>query len=267
MTESLDYEARLSVTGKGRPLLMISGMDGTGQLFYRQVPRLERDYRVATYALRDEADRMEVLVEDLVRIHELATPTEEPAVVVGESFGGTVALSFALAHPKRVGELVVLNSFPRFLPQTRLRFAILAVRLAPWNVMPLVRRVTALRLHSSHTRPEDIRRFLAVTRATTRLGYLNRLRILQRLDLRDRLHEIQAPVLFLAAAQDHLVPSVEQAVLMADRVPDATLRVLDGHGHICLIAPDLDLRAILEEWRARRRPPSAAPTVHEGERP
>jgi pimeloyl-ACP methyl ester carboxylesterase len=252
MTAPLDYEARLSVTGEGRPLVMISGMDGTGQLFYRQVPRLARGHRVATYALRDGAARIELLVEDLLRVHDVVARAGEPAVLVGESFGGTLALSYAIAHPERVAELVVLNSFPRFLPQMRLRLAILAVGVTPWGVMPLVRRATATRLHSSYTRPEEIRRFLDVTRATTRRGYLNRLRILQRLDLRDRLHEIRAPALFLAAREDHLVPSVEQATLMTARVPDSAVRVLEGHGHICLLAPDIDLALILEEWRASR---------------
>ena len=34
-----------------------------------------------------------------------------------------------------------------------------------------------------------------------------------------------------------------------ERVAEATLRILQGHGHICLIAPNLDLERILEEWR------------------
>lgn len=36
---------------------------------------------------------------------------------------------------------------------------------------------------------------------------------------------------------------------MAARVPGATVRVRDGHGHICLIAPDVALAAILDAWR------------------
>jgi hypothetical protein len=44
---------------------------------------------------------------------------------------------------------------------------------------------------------------------------------------------------------------VAQARFMAERVPGAALRVLDGHGHICLIAPDLDLGCMLDEWRTR----------------
>ena len=57
-------------------------------------------------------------------------------------------------------------------------------------------------------------------------------------------------MLYLAADRDHLVPSVEQARLMASLTPRATLRILPGHGHICLIAPDLDLGDLLDEWMA-----------------
>lgn len=45
------------------------------------------------------------------------------------------------------------------------------------------------------------------------------------------------------------MPSVTQARYMAERVAGAVVRVLDGHGHICLIVPDLDLGCILDEWR------------------
>jgi hypothetical protein len=45
-----------------------------------------------------------------------------------------------------------------------------------------------------------------------------------------------------------LVPAVDQARLMAALTPHATMRVLDGHGHLCLIAPDVDLGITLDEW-------------------
>jgi 3-oxoadipate enol-lactonase len=237
------------VEGEGPPLVFVPGMDGTGRLFHRQVPSLARRYRVATYMLRDDADRMDVLVADLARVVQSVTRADAPAVVVGESFGGAVALSFALAHPELVRALVVLNSFPRFLPQTRLWLAIAALRLVPWQTMPLVRRLTAFRLHSRHTHRSEIHRFLEVTRGTRREGYLARLRILRQYDVRDRLEALRMPTLFLASELDHLVPSVQEGRYMAERVPGATLRVLPGHGHICMIAPDLDLAQLLHEWR------------------
>jgi hypothetical protein len=36
---------------------------------------------------------------------------------------------------------------------------------------------------------------------------------------------------------------------MASHIAGAQLQVLHGHGHICLIAPDLDLASILAGWR------------------
>ena len=243
----VSYDPRIALLGDGPPLVLVPGMDGTGQLFHRQVPLLARSYRVATYRLREDAAGMDVLVDDLAGVIRAASPDGAPAVVLGESFGGTVALSLALARPGLVGRLVVLNSFPYFKPRFRLRLATLVLGNVPfpWQVMGVVRRLTAFRLHSRHTHRREIRRFLELTAGTTRRGYLSRLRILLDYDVRDRLHEITAPTLFLASERDHLVPSVEQARGMAALVPGASVRVLNGHGHICLIAPNIDLEEIL----------------------
>lgn len=244
-----DYDWRLSVEGAGEPLVLVPGMDGTGQLFYRQVPLLARSFRVATYALRSDAQSMETLVTDLERVIAAVAPDTRRAIVVGESFGGALAMSFSLARPEQVDRLVVLNSFPYFVPQFRLRLARYGLGLIPWGVMSLIRRATAFRLHSAHTHRDEVKRFMELTAAASRDGYLNRLRLLTSYDIRDRLHEMRPPTLFLAAEQDHLVPSVQQARIMAKCVSNATLRILQGHGHICLIAPDVDLAQILTEWR------------------
>ena len=242
------YDPRPIISGQGAAIVLVPGMNGSGELFYRQIPLLERSYRVATYSLRDDADTHEMLADDLAAIIDAVAPGGHRALIVGESFGGTVALACALKHPERVEGLVILNSFPFFAPQARLRLAMAALSLVPWGVMPIVRRVTAFRLHSRHTHATEIRRFLELTAKATRDGYLNRLRLLTRFDVRDRLGGITMPTLLLAAECDHLVPAVEQARYMAARVPSSTMRVLEGHGHICLIAPDLDLDLILREW-------------------
>ena len=231
-----------------KPLIYVPGMDGTGLLFYRQVPSLSRSWHVTTTPLRDAAQSMDELVHDLLHTVVAASPGGQRVVLVGESFGGALAMSFALAHPERVRALVILNSFPYFAPQGRLRLAIAAIRAMPWGAMKLVRRFTAWRLHSRHTHAEEMRRFLQLTGTTRREGYLNRLRILTAYDIRDRLPGLTVPTLLLAADQDHLIPSIEQARLMAARIPDASIHVLEGHGHSCFLARSLDLRRILEGW-------------------
>jgi pimeloyl-ACP methyl ester carboxylesterase len=243
------YDPALTVIGEGPAVVLVPGMDGTGLLFYRQVPKLAQRYRVATYALRSTARTMSPLVDDLASIIERIAPDEQRAIVIGESFGGALALTLAAERPQRVAALVILNSFPYFAPQLRLRLAHAGLHALPWGMMKIVRRLTAWRLHSAHTHPIDVRRFMTLTATASRTGYLNRLRILRSWDVRAELSRIAADTLFLAADQDHLVPALEQARLMAAQVPRATVRVLEGHGHICLIAPDIDLARILDEWR------------------
>ena len=256
-TEVAHHDPRIVIEGEGPPFVYVPGMDGTGLLFYRQIPELSRKYRVVTYTLRDSATHMHTLVEDLAAVVAQASPSGQRAIVFGESFGGAVSMSFALAHPELVERLIVLNTFPYFRPQLRLKLAIAWIRTFPWKTMALVRRLTASRMHSSYTHRDEIRRFLELTNGTTQEGYLNRLRILQEYDLRERLREIGAPTLLLAADRDHLIPSVEQASLMVETIPEATLRILKGHGHGCLLAPNLHFARILSEWLGAARDPNS----------
>lgn len=244
--------ARLNVQGDGPPLIYVPGLDGTGLLFYRQIRVLMHRFRIITFRLRDDAMSMDALVADIAQHLDRVVPDGTPAIVVGESFGGALAMRFALAHPDRVAALVILNSFSRISPTVKLHAAIAGLHLVPWRTMQFVRKLTAWRLHSSHTKKEEIQRFLMLTSATTRTGYLNRLRILTQYDMREDLHALHMPTLFLAADEDHLIPSVPQATFMSAIVPDATVRILKGHGHGCFLAPDMNLNQLLHEWMATR---------------
>ena len=233
---------------RAAPVVLVPGLDGTGLLFYRQVPLLARRHVVTPTRLRDQARTMAELVDDLDATIRTVSPDGAPVILVGESFGGALSLSYALAHPARVARLMIINSFPYFGPQARLWLGYHLLRATPWGVMRMVRQLTAWRMHSPHTGRDEIRRFHQLMRQTTREGYLARLRILRDYDVRDQLGTLRAPVLYIAADGDNLVPSVEQARYMTSLTPRSAMRVLEGHGHICLIAPDVDLAAMLDDW-------------------
>ena len=176
---------------------------------------------------------------------------ERRVSLLGESFGGALTLSYAVAHPERIERLIIVNSFAHFGSQARLWLGYHLLRATPWGMMRIVRQLNVRRMHSPQTEREEIRRFHDLMRSATRQGYLSRMKILRDYDIRDRLPSIAAPVLYLAADRDTLVPSVEQARLMSELTPGGTMRVLEGHGHSCLIAPDMDLAAIVSDWLAR----------------
>ncbi len=238
----------ITLHGAGPPLVYVPGIDGTGALFFTQMRRLSR-YRVATYRLRDSAETMDDLVDDLAQVVRETSPGGEPVTLVAESFGGALAMSFALEHRYAVSSLVVLNSFAHFHSPWQLHVAMGALRVLPWSLSSRIRRLSARRHHSPSTPPLDSAHALSLTRTSTREGYLNRLRMLSRYDLRDRLSQLSVPTIFLAADNDVMIPSVQQAYFMASRVPDAQVQVLEGHGHACLLAPEISVGGILQEWR------------------
>lgn len=234
-------------------LVLVPGLDGTALLFYRQIPLLAKRFHVVAFPLPNESDHsMDELVAELREL--VDEVSSGPVILCGESFGGALSMSFALAHPEEVCGLVIVNSFSHIAQRLNLWLAPWALRALPWGAMAFMRRFTEHRLHSPHALPEDLHEFRERSKAIGREGYIRRLEILRDYDLRDRLEELRPPTLFLAGDLDQLVPSVEEARFMSARAPQAEMQILEGYGHICLINHDFDLLDRIGPWWDRHDP-------------
>ena len=241
------YRPPISVEGSGPLLIYIAGLDGTGKLFFKQLPSLSPSYRVVTYRSREDARfTYEDLTGDVAWIiHSLG---ENRAVIVGESFGGTVALSFALRYPEMVERLVVVNSFPRFRSRLKIRLAARLARVLPFRfIRPVRMAASSLGLYVDGVTGEDRRRFFEAIGAVKGEGYARRLQLIAEFDAEERLSEIKAPTLFIAGEKDWLIPSVNEARAMAARIPHASVRIIKGAGHACLLGNRINLARILCE--------------------
>jgi pimeloyl-ACP methyl ester carboxylesterase len=220
--------------GSGSLLIYVAGLDGTGQLFFKQSPRLTPHFRVVTFRSRDDAKfTYDDLTADIAAI--IRDLGEQNATVVGESFGGTVALSFALQYPHMVKRLVIVNSFPRFRKRLTINVGI-RLSSAMFNPLwPVRLAANRLGLAIDSVSNADRERFWTAIRSVSPEAYTQRLRLIAELDLDSRLAMIQVPTLFIAGDRDLLVPSVKEARMMAARMPNATVKIVKGAGHACLL--------------------------------
>jgi pimeloyl-ACP methyl ester carboxylesterase len=237
--------------GSGPPLVYLPGLDGTAEMLFPHEASLAHEYRVLRVPSRERrpfgyAD----LVDDVLCA--LDAEGAGRAIVVGESFGSTVALRLALEHPDRVERLVIVSGFARFPDRSLLRLGNMVGNVVPPSLLLGVRRTLVVPLLAvDGVAAEHRSRFVRIALGRPFDGYLGRVNLISGFDVRDRLGEISAPTLVLAGVGDKLVP-VGCAVELARRLPNATLCVLPCAGHACLLAPRISLSKLLAEWQGPR---------------
>lgn len=238
---------KYKVEGSGPLLIYNAGLDGTGELFFKQAGALARSYRVVTFRSREEGlFTYDDLVNDVAAI--IRDQSEEQATILGESFGGTVALSFALRYPKMTERLIVVNSFPRFRRRLQIKLGVMLASTLPFGLLwPLRRAGNILGLLVDGVRREDREVFWKAISSVSPNGYARRLQLIAEFDVESSLPEIKTPALFIAGDRDLLIPSVIEAHAMATRMPNAAVKVIEGAGHACLMGDRVNLAAILAE--------------------
>jgi pimeloyl-ACP methyl ester carboxylesterase len=172
-----------------------------------------------------------------------------PALVVGHSWGSTLALELALQHPDRVRALVLVGAYAGWagsLPpedlQRRLDFALAAAdrpdAFDPRSMPGLFSdamdpgRAAELEAMMSEIRPAGTRTMaLALAEA----------------DLRPRLGEIGAPTLLVAGSVDERSP-LPVAEVLHRSIPGSTLVVLPGLGHECYLESPVAFEAAVRPF-------------------
>lgn len=220
-------------------------MEGSGKLFYKQEPTLAKKYTVVALPSRSVVPfTYEDLVGDVLTVIEQESAGK--ATIVGESFGGTVALQFALSHQDHTERLVLINTFPYFRQRKRL---ILGLLLLPLTFIKLGNAVREfcyrIAMGFEGIAKEDVNRLLQSSFIHGYTTSRQRMQLIRNLDIRDRLEEIKVPVTIIAAGRDKLVPSIGEAQFMASKMPNARVIELPNHGHTPLISKDFQLSDVI----------------------
>ncbi|MEM0983965.1 MAG: alpha/beta hydrolase [Planctomycetota bacterium] len=164
----------------------------------------------------------------------------EPAVLIGNSFGGHVALRTALMHPELVRGLVLAGSSGLFE-----RTLVKGAPIRPprdW----LAEKIAELFYDKSCMREDDVDRAHAAlstrrgARAMVRLS-----RTARRNNLGDQMGDIEQPTLLIWGKQDVVTPpSAAEGFL--DLMPNAEIVWVDRCGHTPMLeAPDVFAGALL----------------------
>jgi proline iminopeptidase len=239
------------VMGQGDPLLLMHGGPGADHTVLLCLKALAATHTLIFYDHRCNGRSVGPDVSTMTWDH-LAADADalrqhfgfERWAVLGHSFGGMVALEYALRYPDRLTHLILADTCADTWWVQHHAPELLAKRGYPPRAVESARRA-----FNGQATPWQIRLGLlrfgrAYTYKLTLLGLVRLLRVKQRLDaaifgfghllpgwnVLDRLPEIQVPTLVLAGRHDFEFPPEHQAI-MADRLPNARLEIIERAGH------------------------------------
>ena len=166
-----------------------------------------------------------------------AVGVDEPAFVVGHSFGGGVAIKLAHDHPERVHYLVLVNSVGGTTWSIG-NLAKMATSKPPWtwpfrapqDILPLSYMSRVIPIIVEDALPNLVR---------NPLGLLNVLNLLRRADLLSELQELkrrQLPVVVLWGDHDTVIPQASFAALC--RAIGSEGEIVEGRHSWLLADPD-----------------------------
>jgi pimeloyl-ACP methyl ester carboxylesterase len=236
------------ISGTGPAIIFVPGLDGTGELFYRQETELAKFFTVVTCSLRTEGQFTYTdLLNDLANM--IAKELEnKPVILCGESFGGTISLQFALKYPELLEKLIVINSFPYFRNRSLFFAGRVLLEFTPYEFVQLGRMISVhLGIIAEDLNKEDKEKFLAITTKIPKLAVVRRMDLIRDFDVRDELNKILTPTLFIAGRQDRLQNSVVEAEFMASKMPNAKIKIIENAGHVPLPSHKCSLLEILTE--------------------
>jgi 3-oxoadipate enol-lactonase len=236
-------------------ILLQHGWCRNSRFWYAWVPMLARKYRVLRPELRgcgqsptpspDQDPSAELFASDLLRL--LDALELKRVHYVGESFGGFTGLQFAWEHPERVMSLSLVNTFCRLEDPWRghvaAGFRDFAEAMDALGLEEWCRRTVSIRLDQDRASPQ-LSEWLCKEIGKVDLTWAKKW-MAYRPDFVSRLPELRVPVLLLAAGKSRIT-NLDQQRMMAERIPNAELSIIENVGHsVGFLEPEKCAEAVL----------------------
>jgi poly(3-hydroxyalkanoate) depolymerase len=252
------HRIRVSVSGTGRPLLLINGIGANLDMWSPLLPALDAETIVYDAPGTGESS-MPVLPLTVPQMAKLAirlldTLGFEQVDVLGVSLGGVVAQQIALMAPDRVRRLVLASTTwgVGAIPGTWRAWATL-LSPARYYVPGHYERHAPEFLGGRTGREPDLARAYGTVRRSQPphpVGHAFQLMGGATWSTLPLLHRIRCETLVLNGDDDPLVPATN-ARMIAWRIPNSELRIFPGGGHLVIFDSVAEIAPVLNEFLQR----------------
>lgn len=220
-------------------ILLLPGLDGTGELFDEFAAALRAETGATVRVVPYPIDLASGYDAYLAYVRALL-PVSESYVLLGESFGGPIAIALAAESPPGL-EAVILSCACAVNPVRMLPGLRFLMPVFPFKALPrgLMRYLTLGR----HATPELLERIRAAVHRVPSRTLSARAQAVATVDLRQKLRTLRIPVLYLRATEDRMLPKRNGDLINA-LAPDCQLVDFDAPHFLLQVLPEACAKTI-----------------------
>lgn len=243
--------------GRGPPVVFVHGFPFQREVWRAQVDFLKASRRVVAPDLRGfgesqaapDAVSMERFADDVHGL--LASLRTGPAVLIGHSMGGYVALAFASRYPRMLAGLaLVATRAVKDTPEAAAARRATAEKVRAEGPRIVVEAMAPKMLSPGNADAAMLAAVRGFMSPLTREGVIGALLgMAERRDATGTLGRIDVPTLVVTGADDVLIPPAESE-RMARAIPRARLEILPDAGHLVSYEREAEFNRLLAEWLA-----------------
>lgn len=225
-----------SLSGRGaKDILLVHGSGGDHTVWSYQVKGLREGFSVAAVDLNGhgrstfrKGDGLETYTQDVLAVLERLSPS---TFLVGHSLGGAVVLNIALHYPQMIGGIGLIGTGAklRVLPQI---LELVGQEFEAGIDLILSWAFSEARLRHPH--PDLLDKAKEQMQGNGQQTLLRDLLTCDSFDVMGELDQIKLPALVICGREDRLTP-VKYAEYLRDHIPNATLQVIEGAGHLVML--------------------------------
>jgi len=245
--------------GQGQPIVILHGLFGSSDNWLPQAKLLSDSYTIYTvdqrnHGLSPHSEEFDYpsMVADLAEFiddHKIVDP-----IIIGHSMGGKTAMNFALAHPDKIGKLIVVDISPRAYD---LEHYVILQGLNAIAIEKVQSRKEADEILAQHVAEPDVRQFLLKNlqrKDTGGFSWKINLPVLTRklgnigLDLQVK-GTFAKPTLFIRGVRSNYVQDADWTRI-STIFPDATLETMET-GHWVQAEKPNEFVDVVKQWLIR----------------
>jgi len=233
-------ELYYEMTGAGPHLVLIEGLGVSTWIWEKQVSALSKHFTTMVYDNRGVGKSekpagpysISLMADDLAAL--LDSLKLSPAHILGISMGGFIAQDFALRYPAKVDRLILVATSAGGPDHVPMAPDVLALMFAAdGQPRDLTRRKLALAYSDSFMQKSgEVEHLIDLRLADPQppAAYMAQAMAGAAFNLSEKVQQIKAPTLIMAATGDRLVP-VANARNLNKKIPHSRLKIYNGYGH------------------------------------